>query len=55
MHKNKSGGEGLFQGIKYHSTFVIKIPWSVLSSKTSEQNDYVWIIKNETYVEVGKS
>jgi len=28
---------------------------SVLSSKMSEQNDYVWIIENEMSIEVSKS
>ena len=55
MYKNRSGGEGLFQDIECPFTFVVKIPRSIFSSKTSEQNDYVWIIENETSVEVGKS
>jgi len=55
MYKDKSRGEGLLQGIKCHSTFVIEIPWSVFSSKTSEQNDYVWIVENKMPVEVGES
>ena len=41
MHKNRSRGEGLLQGIECYSTFVVKIPQSVLFSKTSEQDDYV--------------
>ena len=45
----------MLQGIKSHSTFVIKVPWSVLSSETSEQHDYVRIIENEIPVEVGES
>jgi len=36
MHKDRSRDEGLFQGIECHPIFVIKIPQSVLSSKTSE-------------------
>jgi len=55
MYKNRSRDKGLFQGIKCYSTFVVKIPWSVFSSKMSEWNDYVWIIENETPVEVGES
>ena len=55
MHEDRSGGEGLFQGIKYYPTIVVKVPWSVLSSETSEQNDYVWIIENKIFVEVGKT
>jgi len=55
MHKDRSGGEGLFQGIECFSTIVVKIPRSVFSSKTSERDDYVWIVENETSVEVGES
>jgi len=55
MRKDRSKGKGLFQSNKYHSTFVVKIPWSVFSSKTSKQNDYVWIIENEIPVKVGES
>jgi len=55
MHKDWSKGKSLLQSIKCHFTFVVKIPWSVFSSKTSEWNNYVWIIKNETPVEVSKS
>ena len=38
-----------------NNTFVIKIPRSVFSSKTSKQNNYVWIVENEMSIEVGKS
>jgi len=55
MRKDRSRGEGLLQGIECHPTFVVKIPWSIFSSKTSEQNDYIWIIENETSIEVGES
>jgi len=55
MRKDRSRGEGLLQGIKCYSTFVVKIPRSVFSGKTSEWNDYVWIIENKTSVEVSKS
>jgi len=55
MRKNRSGGEGLLQGIKCHPTFVVKIPWSVFSSKMSEWNNYIWIIENEMSVKVGES
>jgi len=41
MRKDRSGGEGLFQGVKCYPTIVVKVPRSVLSSETSEQNDYV--------------
>ena len=55
MHKDRSRGKSLFQGITCHPTFVIKIPQSVLPSKMSEQNDYIQIIENKTSVEVGES
>jgi len=55
MYKNRSRGEGLFQDTEYPFTFVVKIPRSIFSSKMSEWNDYVWIIENETFVEVDKS
>jgi len=55
MHKDRSGGEGLFQGVKCYPTVVVKAPQSVLSSEMSEQNDYVQIIENETSVKVGES
>ena len=54
MCKDRSRGEDLFQGIEYYPTFIVKIPWSVFSSKTSEWNDYIRIIENKTFVEVGK-
>jgi len=37
MRKDRSRGEGLFQGIKCYPTVVIKVPQSVLSSEMSEQ------------------
>jgi len=55
MHKDRSRGEDLLQDIKCYSTFVVKISQSILSSKTSEWNYYVWIIENETPVKVGES
>jgi len=55
MYKDRHKGESLLQDIKCHSTFVVKIPWSVFSSKMSKQYDYVWIIENKTPVEVDKS
>ena len=55
MHKNRSKGEGLFQGIKCYPTIVVKVPQSVLSSEMSERNDYIWIIENKTSVEVGET
>ena len=55
MCKDRSRGEGLFQGIECYPTIIVKVPWSVLSSKTREQNDYVWIIENEMSVEVGET
>ena len=55
MRKDRSGGEGLFQGVKCYFTIVVKVPRSILSSELSEQNDYVWIIENKTFVEVGKT
>ena len=55
MHKDRSRGEDLFQGIKCYPTIIVKVPQSVLSSKTSEWKDYVWIIENEMTVEVGKT
>ena len=55
IREDRSGGEGLFQGIKCYPTIVVKVPQSVLSSETSERNDYVWIIENEMSVEVGET
>jgi len=55
MCKDRSRGEGLFQGVECFFTFVIKIPRSVFSYKMSERNNYVWIVENEMSVEVGKS
>ena len=55
MRKDRSRGEGLFQGIECYPTIIVKVPRSVLSSKTREQNDYVWIIENEMSVEVGET
>jgi len=55
MRKDRCWGKSLFQGIKYHFTFVVKIPWSVFSSKPSKWYDYVWIIENKMFIEVGKS
>ena len=55
IRKDRSGGKGLFQGIECYPTIVVKVPWTVLSSETSEWNDYVWIIENETFVEVGET
>ena len=45
--KDRSGGEGLFQGIECYLTIIVKVPWSVLSSEMSKRNDYVWIIENK--------
>ena len=39
MRKDRSGGEGFFQGIECFSTILVEIPRSVFSSKTSEQNN----------------
>ena len=55
MHKDRSGGESLFQGIECFSTILIEIPRGVFSSKMSEWNDYVGIVENETSVEVSES
>ena len=55
MCKDRSKGEGLFQGIECYATIIVKVPRSVLSSETSEQNDYVWIIENKIFVEIGKT
>jgi len=55
MRKDRSGDEGFFQGIECISTILVEIPRSVFSSKTSEWNDYVWIVENETFVEVGEA
>ena len=55
MCKDRSGGEGLFQGVECSSTIFVEIPRSVFSSKTSEWDDYVRIVENETSVEVGES
>ena len=55
MYKDRSRGEGLFQGIECYPILIVKIPWSVFSSKTSEWNDYIRIIENEMFVEVGES
>ena len=55
MRKDRSGGEGLFQDIECCSTIFVEIPRSVFSSKTSEWNDYIRIVENETSVEVGES
>jgi len=41
MRKDRSGGEGLFQGVKCYPTIVVEVPRSVLFSETSERNDYV--------------
>jgi len=41
MRKDRSRGEGLFQGVKCYLTIVVKVPQSVFSSETSEWNDYV--------------
>jgi len=41
MHKDRSKDEGLFQGVECFSIFVVKVPRSVFSSKTSKWNDYV--------------
>jgi len=41
MHKDRSRGEGLFQGVECFPTFVVKIPRSVFSSKMGEWNDYI--------------
>jgi len=55
IRKDRSRGEGLFQGVECFSTFVVKIPRSVFSSKMSEWNDYVWIVENEMSVKFGES
>ena len=55
MHKDRSGGEGLFQGVECSPTIFVKISRSVFSSKTSERNDYVGVVEDETSVEVGES
>jgi len=41
MRKDRSKGEGLLKGANYSSAFVVKIPRSVFSGKTSEWGDYV--------------
>ena len=55
MRKNRSKDEDLLQSIEWYPIFVVKIPRSIFSGKTSEQNDYVWIIENQTSIEVGES
>src|SRR6202040_3690052 len=55
MGKYWSRKKSIFESIKGVLTFIIKIPFIALASKTSKRDDYIGIVVDKAMIEIGKA
>ena len=55
MCEDRSRGEGRFQGFKGLSSSISEVPRDTLASKTSERNNEVGVVGDESMIEVSEA
>ncbi len=55
MGKDRSGGESPLQGLKGFASLIRKIPFDAFACKSSERNDNVGVVGDESPVEIGEA
>jgi hypothetical protein len=55
MSQYRSGGKGLFQGLKGRPAIFREIPFDFFPSESGERNSDIGVVVNEVLIEVSKS